>query len=51
MNDHSLFIQWDIGLAFFDDFMVLPCTPLLGRVYQGLPDAVFRHDYLFAGTH
>lgn len=46
-----MFIQDDIMYAFMDDFMVLPATQIWRNVYEGLPDAVERHDWLFYLTH
>ena len=50
-EQHCLFIQQDITLAFIDDFMVLPAERILGNVYAGLTPAVERHDALFHLTH
>lgn len=50
-NDRCLFLQDEIRTAFFDDFMVLPATHLMGNVYRPLDAPTERHDAMFAYVH
>ena len=51
VNDHTLFLQHEIDIAFVDDFMVLPAEQIIGNVFIGLTPAVERHDLMFAFVH
>lgn len=51
MEKHALFLQDEITMAFIDDFMVLPAVKVWANVYEGLSEAVQRHDDMFRGVH
>jgi hypothetical protein len=51
MDDRCMHLSYEVHTAFFDDFMVLLIPPMGVNVSAALPDAVQRHDDLFAFTH
>lgn len=49
--DRTLFIQWEIGCMYMDDFENLPLLPVLGSVYRVDNAPYERMSALFNLTH
>ena len=49
--DHCLFIQWDIGCQYVDNFELLPVTRVVGIIYSVAGTEYDRMSAFFLHTH